>query len=391
MNVVLETGGKVKKEILSMTLILAMGLILSACGGSGTESSKEASKTGETKVSTVTKEAVEPSNSVSGAAVTGSAVNGNGDVEFGCCGFVVRTGTKIRLGGLKGPTTMGLVKLLDNAKQDKTINDYEFTMATMADEIAPKLLKGELDIIAAPVNLGSVLYNKSKGKIKMLAVNTLGVLYIGEKGGEGVKSIGDLKGKTILATGKGTTPEYVLRKLLKSAGEDIYDEVKIEWKSEPAEVLSALKKSDSSIALLPQPFFTVAKEQIEGFRTAIDLNVEWEKLEGAGKLVTAGFFTTADFIEKNTVAVDAFMEEYNYSSDWVNKNLEEGSKLIENEGIVKSAIALKALPETNITYIKGAEMKEAVNGYLSVLNELNPKSIGGKLPEMDFYYEKAEK
>ncbi len=374
-----------KKNVIAIALALAASAVLSACGassGSTAKSSAASTASGAASASAVTTAQVSES--------TGGAVTADG-MEIGCCGFVVKTGKTVRLGGLKGPTTMGLVKLLNDAKEDKTINNYEFTMATLADEIAPKLLKGELDIIAAPVNLGSVLYNKSGGKIRMLAVNTLGVLYIGEKGGNTVKSISDLKGKTILATGKGTSPEYVLKKLLTSGtGEDISKEVKIEWKSEAAEVLAALKKSEQAIALLPQPFFTVAKEQIEGFNTALDLTAEWEKMEGAGKLVTAGFFTTEDYIKNNKVVVDSFVEEYNYSQFWVNSNVAEAAKLIEAEGIVKSAVAEKAIPETNITFITGEDMKEAVGGYLSVLNELNPKSIGGKLPEENFYYEKEQ-
>ena len=104
----------------------------------------------------------------------------------------------MRVSGLNGPTTMGMVKLIDDSNNQKANNDYTFTIAGTADEITPLLVKGELDIAAVPCNLASVLYNNTEGQIQILAVNTLGVLYLVEKG-DSVNSIADLAGKTIAA------------------------------------------------------------------------------------------------------------------------------------------------------------------------------------------------
>ena len=182
----------------------------------------------------------------------------------------------MRLGSLKGPTTMGMVKLLSDSEAGLTANTYESTIAAAADELTPKLLKGELDMLALPVNAGSVLYNKSEGGVTILAVNTLGVLYILEKGGETVQSVADLKGKTIYATGKGNTPEYSLAYLLSQNGLDIATDVAMEWKSEAAEVVAQLATVDSAVALLPQPFVTVARSKVEGLRVALDMTAEWK-------------------------------------------------------------------------------------------------------------------
>ena len=186
--------------------------------------------------------------------------------------------TDVNIAGLKGPTTMGLVKVIEDNKNGKASNNYNFTVAGSADEITPKLTKGELNIAAIPANLASVLYNKTQGKIKVLAVNTLGVVYITEKG-ESVKSVKDLKGKTIYATGKGSTPEYTLRYILKENGLDLDKDVTVEWKSEPTEVVALLSKGEGGVAMLPQPYVTVAQTSVEGLRIAINLNDEWEKLD----------------------------------------------------------------------------------------------------------------
>lgn len=284
--------------------------------------------------------------------------------------------TKIRIAGLKGPTSMGLVKLMDNEK-------YEFTLAGSADEVTPLLLKGELDMAAVPANLAAVLYNNSDGKIVTLAVNTLGVLSLLEKG-DTIKDVTDLKGKTVYATGKGSTPEYTLRHILSSAGIDPDNDVTIEFKSEPAEVVALLQNADG-IAMLPQPYATAALSQTEGLRLVLDISEAWDTLVPGSRLITGVLAARKDFLEKYPEAVAAFLAEYKDSAEWVNANNEEASQLIEKYGITKAAIAKKALPHCNIVFMDGAEMKEALSGYLAILFDQNPKAVGGKLPADDFY------
>ena len=285
--------------------------------------------------------------------------------------------TKIRIAGLKGPTSMGLVKLMDNEK-------YEFTLAGSADEVTPLLLKGELDMAAVPANLAAVLYNNSDGKIVTLAVNTLGVLSLLEKG-DTVNGIEDLKGKTVYATGKGSTPEYTLRHILQSAGIDPDKDVTIEFKSEPAEVV-ALLQNENGIAMLPQPYATAALSQTEGLRLVLDISDAWDALVPESRLITGVLAARKDFVEKYPEATAKFLAEYRDSADWVNANNEEASQLIEKYGITKAAIAKKALPHCSIVFMDGAEMKQALSGYLAILSNQNPKAVGGKLPGEDFYY-----
>lgn len=293
--------------------------------------------------------------------------------------------TVIRLGGLKGPTSMGMVKLLDDAENGKAESKIEFTMAAAADELTPKFLKGEMDILAVPVNLASVLYNNSEGAVRFAAVNTLGVLYIVEKGGTTVKSVADLKGKTIYATGKGTTPEYALRYLLGENGLDPDKDVTIEWKSEPTEVAAVLGQEAEGVAMLPQPFVTVAMGQVEGLKVALDLTEEWEKLDNGTRFITAGLVVRKEFAEKYPKQLAKFLEEYKASTEYLNTNVTEGAALVEKYGIVKAAVAEKAIPACNVVYLDGDEMKTAVDGYLNILFEANPKAVGGKLPGSDFY------
>ena len=296
------------------------------------------------------------------------------------------TPVTVRIAGLKGPTSMGLVSLMDKAEKGQTVDTYEFTMAAAATEVNPKLIQGELDMAAITANLADILYKNTNGAVKVLAVNTLGVVYIVEKG-ETLTDIASLKGKTIYATGKGSIPEYALRYILSSNGVDPDTDVTIEWKSEPTEVVAIMKSSDAAVAMLPQPFVTVAQTQVEGLRVVHNLTEEWNDLGTDGRFITGVLVARADFIEKNPQAVARVLEEYKQSVEFINANLEEGAALVEKYGIVKAAVAQKAIPYCNIVFMEGEEMKTALEGCLNVLFEQNPASVGGQLPADDFYYD----
>ena len=291
----------------------------------------------------------------------------------------------VRLGGLKGPTSMGMVKLLDDAENGLTANAYEFTIAGSADELTPRILKGELDVLAVPANLGAILYKNSGGAVQMAAVNALGVIYIVEKGGETVQTLEDLKGKTIYATGKGSTPEYALAYLLSEKGLNIDTDVVMEWKSEPTEVVAQMATEESSVAMLRQPYVTVAAGQLENLRIALDLTQEWDALNNGSQFVTAGLIIRREFAEQYPEAVQVFLQEYAASAAFANESAAEAAQLIEKYGIVKAAVAEKAIPYCNIVCVAGEEMKQMVSGYFEVLFAQNPKAVGGEIPGDDFF------
>lgn len=291
----------------------------------------------------------------------------------------------VRLGGLKGPTSMGMVKLLEDQEKGETANKYEFTMAGSPNDLTPALLKGELDILAVPVNLGAVLYQKSEGQVQLAAVNTLGVLYIVEKGGETVQTLEDLKGKTLYATGKGSTPEYALAYLLAQKGMDINTDLTVDWKSEHTEVVAQMALEETAVALLPQPFVTVAAGQVENLRVALDLTKEWDSLDNGSQLITGGLIVRKAFAEEHPEALAAFLEEYAASTAYTNEQPAEAAQLIEKYDIIKAAVAEKAIPFCNIVCITGEEMQQIAEGYFRTLYDQNPAAVGGEMPDEAFY------
>ena len=280
----------------------------------------------------------------------------------------------LRIGALKGPTGMGLAPLMDD-------ESYAFTLAGSADELTPKLVKGELDLACVPANLAAVLYNNTGGAVQVAAVNTLGVLYVVANGAS-VQSVEDLAGRTICAAGKGATPEYTLRYILS----EYNIEATVEWKSEHAECVAALLQDENAVALLPQPFATSAVMQNENARIALDLNQLWEDLGDRGALITGCIVVRREVAEQRGEALNAFLEDYAASVSWVNENASDAAALMEQHGIIKAAVAEQALPYCHIVCIRGEEMKAQLAGYLSVLAAQNSKAVGGKLPDEDFYY-----
>lgn len=286
----------------------------------------------------------------------------------------------VRVGALTGPTAMGMAQLLDEP-------EYTPTIVGTADELMPRILQGEVDIAAVPANLAATLYQKTQGGVTVLAVNVLGVLYVGELGGDTVQTVADLKGKTLLATGKGATPEYFLRYLLTQNGLDPDKDVAIQWKSEPSEVVALLNAKGSGIAMLPQPYVTAAANQLgENFRIALSVSEEWEKLESDSRCTTAVVMARTAFVQEHPEQVQAFLEALSQSVQWVNGQPQEAAELCEQLGIIKAGVAKKAIPDCNLVCITGDEMKQALSGCLEVIYDQNPKAVGGSLPGNDFYY-----
>ena len=297
------------------------------------------------------------------------------------------SGTAIRVGSLKGPTSMGLAELMDRAEKGETENDYTFTMAGKADELVGSIASGDLDIVLVPANVASILYTKTQGNVNVIDINTLGVLYV-VASDDSISSMEDLKGKTVYMTGKGTTPEYVMNYLLSENGLTDGD-VTLEFKSEATEVASVLKEDSSAVGVLPQPFATAACIQNEALKPVLDLTEQWNLLnkENGSQLVTGVTIVRSDFLKENEEAVKLFIEDHKASAAYTSEHLDEAAEMVAALGIVEKApIAKKAMPACNIVCITGEEMKSALSGYLSVLEAADAKSVGGQLPADDFYY-----
>lgn len=347
------------KRLVSLLLAAAMSLALAACGASSSGSSVAA-----------------------GSAASSQPASSSASSE---AAETLSTTEPVRIAGLKGPTTMGLVNLLPMMEAGETDIDYDLQLYGTADEIVPLLMKGELDMAAIPANLAATLYQKTEGQIQALAVNTLGVLYVVEKG-DTVQSIQDLKGRTVLSTGKGTTPEYVLRYILTQNGIDPDKDLTIEYYSEATEVTAQMAVAEDAIAVLPQPYVTSAGMQDETLRVALDLTAEWEKVSDT-QLITGLTVVRKEYAEAHPDVIEAFLAEYAQSVEAANTEVEGTAALCEAQGVVaKAAIAQKALPQCKIVCLTGEELKTNAEGYLQVLYDADPASVGGALPGADFYY-----
>ena len=274
-----------------------------------------------------------------------------GALLTGCGSGKAEEKVTVKVGALKGATTLGLLPLEDKAANGEAGENYEFSMMTAADELLPMMIKGELDIALLPSNVASILYQKTNGGVTVIDINTLGVLYM-VSGDSSVTGVEDLAGRTIYLTGKGTTPDYVLHYILSGNGMDADSDCTLEYKSEATEVAALLAENPDAIGLLPQPFVTAACAQNDALSVILDMNAEWEKLQGedGSRLVTGVTVVRNEFLQEHENAVAAFMEEHQASAQSMNSDVENGAKLAAASGIIaKEPIALKAIPKCNIT------------------------------------------
>lgn len=300
-------------------------------------------------------------------------------IGMAACSKNEKTGVTVNIGVLKGPTGMGAAWLMDQNEQGLSSNSYNFTIAGAPDVLTGQLISGDMDMAALPTNAISTLYNKTEGKITVLGVNALGVLYVLENG-DRINSVADLEGKTILASGQGSTAEYVLNYILEQNGVS----AEIFWASEHSEAATLALSGDYDIVMLPEPFVTTVTTKSGSFRVALDLTREWEAL-GGGELTMGGIAVRTEFLEAHPDAVKAFVKEYANSVAFTNAQPADAAKLIAKYEIAAEEIAKNAIPRCNIVWLHGDNYKAKLENFLGVVYEANPAGIGGKMPGDDFY------
>ncbi|MDF1617205.1 ABC transporter substrate-binding protein [Petrocella sp. FN5] len=294
----------------------------------------------------------------------------------------------VRVGTLKGPTGMGMVRLMDQSEKGETALDYTFEILDSPDELVSKIISGEVDVAAVPTNVALLLYNKTEGKVIVTAVNTLGVLSLLENGDQ-IHQISDLKDKTVHVSGKGASPDFILQFLLQKAGLVINQDVELAYNLQHADLAAAMAEGDVAIGLLPQPHVTTAMIKNPNLRIAIDMTQEWEDVNQGNQLAMGVLVAQTSFAKTNQETLNLFLDEYKSSVAYVNENIEEASILVEATGILpNAAIAQKAIPLSNIIYIDANEARPFLDAYFEVLYDFEPNSIGGELADHAFYYEK---
>ncbi len=292
----------------------------------------------------------------------------------------------VRVAAIQGPTGIGMVHLMDAAADKKTENTYEFSVSSDPSLVSPKLSNGEVDIAAVPTNMAAALYKKTNGNVRLLAVNTLGVLYILENGNT-IQSVADLKGKTIYTSGQGANPEYILNYVLKQNNIDPATDVEIKFAADNNELSTLVAGGTATIAMVPQPAVTTIMTKNADVRIALSMNDEWEAIAGAdNKLMMGCVAVRTEFLENHPKEVEAFLKEYKAAIEKTG-DVDTTASLCEEFGIIpKAAVAKKAIPYCQLTFVSGVEMKAQIAKYYTILHEANPSSIGGALPDDAFYY-----
>ncbi|HPB79361.1 MAG TPA: ABC transporter substrate-binding protein [Sedimentibacter sp.] len=290
----------------------------------------------------------------------------------------------VTIAGLKGPTSIGMIKMIDEKALKSDKYNVEYIQESAPDSLTGKIINGDIQISSVPINLASVLYNKTQGKVQLLAVNTIGNLYI--VGTEDISSVSQLEGKTLGMSAKGSTPDFAMNYILKQAG--LEGKTELNYALDHATLAQSVIAEDTRVALLPQPFVTQTTLKNPNVKMLIDLNEAWNDATGGkSELFTGCIIINKEFAENNPEFVDEFLKQYENSVNWVLENQKEASVLTAKHEIMPDAVLVeKALPYCGITFRKAAEAKESLNNFYQILFDSNPASVGGSMPDDEFYF-----
>lgn len=316
-----------------------------------------------------------PSGSSSSAS---SSASGSSAAAASASSSATAAAEAVNVMALNGPTGIGMAKL----SQDKA---YDVRFVGSTDEVVSAVSSGSVDIAAVPTNLAATLYNKTSGSVKLLAVDTYGTLYLLGNGAS-IASLGDLAGQHIYATGMGANPQYIFEYLIRQAGMDPNSDMQIEYLPEHSELAALVATGEAGIALLPEPFVSVAKAKGgDSVQVALDIGEQWKATTGSD-LAMGGVIVRAEFAEQHPQLVEKFLEDLAASTAYANDNVSEAAQLCADLGILPNAeIAKTAIPQCSLVCVTGEEAKGMVDSYLGVLYDSNPNSVGGSLPDAEFY------
>ena len=293
--------------------------------------------------------------------------------------------TNVVVAGLRGPTSMGMIRLFEDQSLNSDSYSVEYIAESAPDALTAKILNNEIQIAAVPTNLASILYNRTEGEIQFLALNTLGVIHV--VGTLDIQELSDLKGETLHISGKGATPDYAVNYLLQSLG--LSDDVELVFYADHATLAQAVIAGDAKAAVLPQPFVTQVIMQSDQIRLLVDLNDEWEKVTQGSSVLSMGcLIVNKEFAKNNKDFILEFLQQYENSVNWVNENSSDAGILIAKHGILQNSdLAAAAIPASAIVYRSAQDSKDEIENFLQILMDYNPSSIGGKLPDENFYFE----
>lgn len=343
------------KKLLALLLILAMISALAACG--------------QTQSTTADSEA-----SASAAEIPAADEPAAYDSEL-----------PINIMVLNGTTGFGMANLIYAAQNGEAALNYNFSVETDTSTITAALVNGSTDIAALPTNAASALYNKTGGGVQVLALNTRGVLYLVSDGSVEINGFADLEGQTVYVPAQ--NPTFIFEYLCSQNGLNPGENIIIDnTYAQPADLNAAVSSGEVSLAVLPEPMVTVALSANEKLSAVLDLTAEWDNVAPAGSLVQGCVVVRTDFVKEHPAELACFLDEYGASVEALSSDIQGSAEKIQETGIfAKAPVAAKAIPNCNVCFITGTDMKAALSTFLDIMYDVAPASVGGAIPGDDFY------
>lgn len=293
---------------------------------------------------------------------------------------------QLTVAGLKGPSSIGMLRMIESEPVFGEDVETEYQIVDEPQLMIARIMSGEADIAAVPINLAAVLYNKG-APYRLGAVTGDGLLHI-VSSREDIGSVEDLKGKRIYCIAQGSTPEFVLRYVLEKSGIDPDTEVELDFSFDHVAIAPQLIAGKVDLAVLPEPFVSIVASKNPAVQPVIDLQQVWAELSGTGDTypITATLVRNSLYRE-HPEALKAFFAAYRESIDWANANPAEAGGLAGKYMEMPAPIIAKAMPRLNLRYQSPREARSRVEELYQVFHGFAPASVGGTIPGDEFYGE----
>ncbi len=295
----------------------------------------------------------------------------------------------LRIGSLNGPTGIPIAYMYNNPPAINKIQTVFYSFSTPS-ALLPKMIKGEVDIGFLPANVAAKVYHSNNGAIMVVGISDNGNLTLLTKD-KNIKSLEDLKGKSVAVAGQGATPEYMFRYLLNahsiSVGADensVYLDFSIPTANLAAELLSGKIK----YAVVPEPFATVVMMRKQGVVRALDLQKEFKSVSSKNKTYPLTLMVVRKaYAEKHSEVIRQFEKLYKESCDWTLSNPQQAGVLVQKLTLgLMAPVVANSIPVSNFTFINASEARPSIENLLSIIDKFAPEAIGGKLPDDGFYF-----
>lgn len=300
---------------------------------------------------------------------------------------------KLVLAGPPAGVSNGLIHLLANDGLAELADEVEFILWSNPDQLRALALNGKVDFIAMPTNVAANLYNRG-APLKLLNISQWGALWMISRD-PNMKTLADFKGQEIAIPFRADMPDIVFTHLAERQGLTPNKDFKLNYTATPMDAMQLLIMRRIDHALLSEPAVSMALRKTKSFpvsliapelHRSVNLQQEWSRVMGTeARIPQAGIAVMGNKAD-NPQLVARFEEAYAQATRWCQENQQKCAEEVAAKIPMLSAEAVAdALAAQGNYYATAFDAQQELEAFLEILLAKQPASVGGKLPNADFY------